>query len=174
MKKVNKNFFKVCLISALTLSTSSAFADKIEKYAALSSCKTIVGTTETAGSGGISDGSGGIKATSDLVILSCNLPTTTITPGVEIYVKDASANYLDEQVGRTVCSLIAYDNFGRVKFSDSDFSQNGSFNKNMVFNVKAQQINNNGYFSLACRLSKGDVVYTYKHNPFTNPDSGEF
>ena len=116
MKKVNKNFFKICLDSALTLSTSSAFANKIEKYAALSSCKTIVGTTETAGSGGISDGSGGIKATSDLVILSCNLPTTTITPGVEIYVKDASAGSFGNinQNGRTVCSLIAYDNFGKV------------------------------------------------------------
>ncbi|GMM86683.1 hypothetical protein [Pseudoalteromonas sp. MTN2-4] len=180
---ITKTLLTASVLASLSLGSSSSFAsNKIETFSAISSCNTVVGTTETAGSGGISNGSGGIKATSDLVIISCTLPTTTDRPGVDVYINDGSPAFSYpgfggppiKNGGTTVCSLIAYDNFGNVTSSDSDFANNPwSESLNLTLNVKAQQPNS-GYYNFACRLSRNDVVYMYKHNPFSEPDNGEF
>ncbi|KZN50039.1 hypothetical protein [Pseudoalteromonas luteoviolacea] len=169
MIKIKNSLLKALSFSGLALLATPSFA-AVDVFAANSACNTLVGTTETAGSGGISNGSGGLRATSDLTIISCVLPTNTPTPGVEAFILDKevglSFGSTNSQIpsfnGTTACSLTAYDLFGNVRFSDTDFSDQTG--KRTLY-VRSTRSNTNGYYGFACRLSRGDELYMYQLYP---------
>ncbi len=174
MIKIKNKMLKAIAISCVAISALPAFAE-VNRFAALSSCKTIVGTTVSAGSGGVSDGSGGLKATSDLTIVSCVLPVNTVSPSVIVFLEDAEVpafgSIFNGQTGRTACSLTAYDSYGKVRYSDSKFSTNTGRQGLEIGKLRAGSLN--GYFGLACRLSKGDKLHSYQLYKEASPDGFE-
>ena len=178
MIKIKNKILKAIAITCVATSALPAFAE-VDRFAALSSCKTIVGTTVSAGSGGVSDGSGGLKATSDLTIVSCVLPVNTVSPGVIVFLEDAVApafgSIFNGQAvspsGTTACSLTSYDNYGKVRYSDSKFSTSVGKQGLEIGKLRAGYFN--GYFGLACRLSKGDKLHSYQLYKEASPDGFE-
>lgn len=129
--------------------------------AALSSCKAIVGSIETAGSGGLSNGSGSVIATgSGLNIVVCDVDYSFITNfgvtnvGVTAFVQNTASNDL-------LCSFTSYGSNGNVGTSRT-LSASGTSVRTLNFTINNVNPSSNRYYGFSCRLGQGDRIHGFR------------
>lgn len=153
-----KNLSVSCLCASVLMAYAVPSSAQFGYSTALSACKAIVGSIDTAGSGGVVSGSASIVATgSGLNIVVCDLTS------VNISAKRVSFSYFKARDNdRTVCNLASYNGLGNVVRSSSSTTSGrplsvgrGSAQIEIPF-VGAQP-----HVQFSCRLDQGDILHNF-------------
>lgn len=143
--------FLLSTIAVPSMAQTSSFEAAIVSKTALSGCQAIFGTVETAGSGGLSSGSGSLVATSPGInIIICDTGSLLNRDFVAVGLESANPN------SQSACSVSWYNLEGEIIGS-----QTKGLESSPQIALFFDDIANNFYSQLSCRLDQGDKVSGY-------------